>query len=425
MSNYDKEYYVEALSAYEGFGIGIFGAGDCGIQLYQMLKILMINVDVFLDNNPQKWNNTVVGGIRCQNPNDFLDNEKLLIIVAIKDKQEAIAYDLKNLGFNNIILMNDIQNDLNSKIGAIIDDYGVNLVKYMSITRIGTDKCLEENCLPMQVHFYQPIPNLRDLERRNVWSKVSKLSGLVWEPDKYLCNLFELSNYKPAQGWARLKTSDSMEFNLDNNSFSYMCASALYGMIRLNKPKRIIEVGSGNSSKVIRKSLHDNIKEDSGYLACYTIIDPYCTFNEFQFNGINIKILKIPVEESNISLFMELEENDILFIDSSHTVKIGGDVNFEILEILPVLRKGVVIHFHDIHLPYEYARVYATNPDFRMFWTESYLLQAFLAFNSEYEILLPCAYLEGEHLPDIKSCYPDMCHPTDWSSGSFWIRKKL
>jgi hypothetical protein len=194
-------------------------------------------------------------------------------------------------------------------------------------------------------------------------------------------------------------------------------------MIRKNKPKRVVEIGSGHSSKVIRRALLDNIDEENNRPR-YIIIDPHCAFRESQFGDVSGKILKIPVEESDLALFAELEENDILFIDSSHTVRIGGDVNFEILKVLPILRAGVTVHFHDIPLPYEYAKVYATNPAFRVFWTEVYMLQAFLAFNDAYEILLPLAYLETEHLDEVKSRYPDMKCPFDWSSESFWIRRK-
>jgi hypothetical protein len=410
------------FSVNEDCGICIFGAGGYGKQSYYLLKILQIKIDMFADNDSAKWGEIVVGGIRCYNPKHLLNDKKLLVIVAIKNYAEIIASDLRKTGFSNIVMMSDIEGALNSKVSTIIDEYGVDLVKYMAMTGVGTDKCMENDCLPVPVHFYQPIPDLRSLERRDIWRKISKLDGIVWEPDKYLANLRELANYTPAQSWARNRTADPMKFNLENTSFSYMCASVLYGMIRKNRPKRIIEIGSGNSSKVIRQALLDNADKNSDYSARYTIIDPYCAFDEAQFHDVNGKILKIPVEESDISLFTELEENDILFIDSSHTVRIGGDVNFEILEILPILCGGVAVHFHDISLPYEYPRVYATNPAFRMFWTESYLLQAFLAFNQEYEILLPLAFLENEFLRDVRSCFPAMEKPVDWSSGSFWIR---
>jgi hypothetical protein len=82
----------------------------------------------------------------------------------------------------------------------------------------------------------------------------------------------------------------------------------------------------------------------------------------------------------DLAFLEELKENDILFIDSGHTVRTRSDVNFLILEVLPRLAPGAIVHFHDIPLPFEYQKVYFTNPTFRVFWTEAYLLQSFLAF---------------------------------------------
>ena len=114
----------------------------------------------------------------------------------------------------------------------------------------------------------------------------------------------------------------------------------------------------------------------------------------------------------------------ILFIDSSHVCKMGSDVNFEILEILPSLNTGVYVHFHDINLPYEYPKIYATNPNFRMFWTESYLLQAFLTCNNEYQIVLPMDYLQRHYLDDLKNSFPASTKTEfGWVSGSFWIKR--
>jgi hypothetical protein len=120
-----------------------------------------------------------------------------------------------------------------------------------------------------------------------------------------------------------------------------------------------------------------------------------------------------------------LGKNDVLFIDSGHTVRVGGDVNYLIPDILPRLAQGVIIHFHDIGLPYEYPKVYSTNPKFRVFWTEAYLLQAFLCYNNEFEILLALNYLTTEHMASFRSAFP-FYRPQSHGgkSGSFWIRRK-
>ncbi|HYH03954.1 MAG TPA: class I SAM-dependent methyltransferase, partial [Bacillota bacterium] len=157
----------------------------------------------------------------------------------------------------------------------------------------------------------------------------------------------------------------------------------------------------------------------------YTIIDPYPQF--FIDSGLTqlTKLLEQRVELLKPEFFQQLDRNDVLFIDSGHTVRIGSDINFLMLEVLPLLRPGVLVHFHDIPMPYEYAEVYLTNPAFRMLWTESYLLQAFLCFNEQFEVLLALSYLMQEQLEQFRKAfqhYNPALHKA--GSGSFWIRRK-
>jgi hypothetical protein len=92
---------------------------------------------------------------------------------------------------------------------------------------------------------------------------------------------------------------------------------------------------------------------------------------------------------------------------------------------LPTLRPGVLVHSHDIGLPFEYPKVYATNPRFRVFWTEAYLLQAFLAFNTEYEILLSMTLIQKDYFKEFQRAFPQFSpRTTFYRSGSFWIRRK-
>jgi hypothetical protein len=95
-----------------------------------------------------------------------------------------------------------------------------------------------------------------------------------------------------------------------------------------------------------------------------------------------------------------------------------------VLDVLPVLAPGVVVHFHDIPLPYEYAEVYFTNPRFRMFWTEAYLLQAFLCHSSAYQVLLAMNFVMRDHGAAFRSAWPyydPAIHR--FPSHSFWIRR--
>ena len=136
------------------------------------------------------------------------------------------------------------------------------------------------------------------------------------------------------------------------------------------------------------------------------------------FPGLRSLIEK-KLQDIDLEFFSQLDSGDVLFIDSSHTVKIGGDVNYLFLEVLPRLRPGVIVHVHDIFLPFEYRRDWVLD-EFR-FWTEQYLLQAFLTFNSEFEVLLANSYLNHYHQQDLKAAFPDLSR---WIGGSFWMRRK-
>jgi hypothetical protein len=301
------------------------------------------------------------------------------------------------------------------------------MVKHMATTGQGTNECLEIGCLPMKVHFYSPIPDIKDLESRKIWEKKSELPGIDFRPREQLTLLEELGHEFGSEcDWPLTPTAIPTQFYLKNNSFSYGCASALHTMIRHFKPQHFIEIGSGNSSKIISKALEMNEEEDPSRTPEYIIVDPYPSkMISTQLSCVS-RVVKEKVECVDLKLFDILGENDILFVDSGHTVRTGSDVNLMILEVLPRLRPGVIVHFHDINLPYEYLKSYFTNPQFRMFWTEAYLLQAFLTFNRDFEILLAMNYLQTDHMSDYCKAFPRFKLEDNWAnSGSFWIRRRL
>lgn len=297
----------------------------------------------------------------------------------------------------------------------------------MAQTGEGTEACLKLGCLPMLVHYYSPVPDINDLIRRGIFEKCSRLTGIDFRTGEQLEFLMQLGRaYGKECGWPLNPTNDPLQFFLDNKGFSYGCAAALHCIIRHFKPRRIIEVGSGNSSLVISAALKRNASESMKYEAKYTIIDPYPgpIIHNGQLYGLS-ELVKERVELTNIDQFDTLAQDDLLFIDSSHTVKIGSDVNYLILDVLPRLQPGVIVHFHDINLPYAPPKIYYTNPAFRVFWTEEYLLQAFLCGNNKFEILLAMCFLQNEFMDNFCEVFPCFDRATNWAnSGSFWIRVK-
>ena len=296
-------------------------------------------------------------------------------------------------------------------------------IRRMAETGNGTDTCLEQGCLPMPVHYYSPVPDIQDLRARRVWDRRSAMAGVDMREEPQLALLAELGRDFGAEcRWPHDPSHDESEFYTDNSSFSYGCAAATHALIRKLKPRRVIEAGSGFSSRVIAAALRANEK-DSGGRAEYTVVDPFPGGALEGLPGVS-RVLRQRVELLDADLFRTLGENDILFVDSGHTVRAGGDVNFLVLDILPILAPGVVVHFHDIALPYEYAEVYFTNPRFRVFWTEAYLLQAFLCHNVAYEVLLAMNFLMRDHAAAFRSAWPHYDPSLHrFPSHSFWIRR--
>jgi hypothetical protein len=259
------------------------------------------------------------------------------------------------------------------------------------------------------VHFYEPIPDTQSLPE-TLWSQASELVGIDVNDSMQLDLLrnhfpkfrseYETLRVEPPPGQRR--------------PFRGVDALVGYSMVRHFQPRLIIEVGSGFSSLVLAQAA---AKNKNSSLVC---IDPFP--GELVRNGgipALQSLIETKVQDLDVEFFSQLESGDILFIDSSHTVKIGGDVNYLFLEVLPRLKAGVIVHVHDIFFPFEYLRNWMLD-EFR-FWTEQYLLQAFLTLNSEFEVLLANYYLNYYHQEDLKAAFAGL---SSWAGGSFWMRRK-
>ena len=180
----------------------------------------------------------------------------------------------------------------------------------------------------------------------------------------------------------------------------------------------MIEIGSGYSTLIASQAARANATD--GHSTQITAIEP--NPREFLVNlaGDRWQLTRSRVEDVPLSVFDELAANDILFIDSSHVVRIGGDVVYEFLEIIPRLPPGVIVHIHDIFLPFEYPRDWVMQR--RRFWTEQYLLQALLTCNSEFKVLVANHLLHRDH-PELLTRLFSSYSPTGHTPASFWIRR--
>jgi len=272
----------------------------------------------------------------------------------------------------------------------------------------------------LPVHYYSPIPDTRILRKRpELWLSELPLDGLdlnINEQKHLVEEIYHLF-HEEYMALPLERTNDPTQYHLNNGSFGFMSGQMHYGMIRHFKPKKIIEVGSGYSTLVSLAALRKNAAE--GHQCDFITIDPYPTsFITKDTPGIKQLLIK-KVEDIDVTFFDQLSENDILFIDSSHTVKLGGDVNFLILEALPRLKKGVIIHIHDIHFPYEYFKSYALEN--HLFWQEQYLVQAFLAYNKAFKILWCASYMHYKY-PELMTMYFSP-YPSNRVPTSLYIQK--
>ena len=271
-------------------------------------------------------------------------------------------------------------------------------------------------------HFYEPIPDTRTL-KNHLWIKRSKLIGINFNEKKQLELLsYFLSNYGDEYDiLPKYKVEIPCKYYINNPFFGSVDGEILYCMIRYFKPKKIYEIGSGFSTYLSAQALLENKNLDSKYKCDLIVINPYPNkIIKTGFPGLTKLILK-KVQDIPLSEFNKLTENDILFIDSSHVLKIGSDVQYEYLEILPRLNKGVIIHIHDIFLPAEYPKNWVLEK--HRFWTEQYLLQAFLTFNNNYEILWAGSFMHMKYHDKLEKAFLSYKKDKIWP-GSFWIRKK-
>ena len=253
------------------------------------------------------------------------------------------------------------------------------------------------------IHFYEPLPDFREITAEQI-SERRSYPGIDFRWDEQFTLIKQLAKYRD-----ELR---ELEFNFDNDYFSGLDAAIYYALIRHLQPQRIIEIGGGYSTQIASKALATNGK---GKLTC---IEPYPE----RFNGFNsnLELIQKQVEDMDVGFFSSLAANDILFIDSSHTVKFRSDVCFEFLEVLPRLARGVWIHVHDIFFPHDYPAEWLLNQ--RLALNEQYLLEAFMAFNRDFKVALSNHWLSIEHLPEISELWPAVSNGT---GSSFWFSRAV
>jgi hypothetical protein len=253
--------------------------------------------------------------------------------------------------------------------------------------------------------FYSPIPELAALPP-GVFERRSELAGLDLDLDAQLRWL----QTELAGPLAEVTPEDAPSAA----SYPPLDATLLWCLLRRLRPRRVLELGSGASTRVSAAALAANARD--GAAAELDVYDPY------PGDGLppTARLHRRRAQDVPPDAFAGLSDGDVLFVDTTHTVKLGSDVNFVVLDVLPRLAPGVLVHFHDIFLPYEYPRVWLE--DYGLYWTEQYLLQAFLSLNPHYEVLCALAALGRERRAGLDALLPAAVR--GGSGGAFWIRRR-
>lgn len=267
---------------------------------------------------------------------------------------------------------------------------------------------------PLQDHYYEPqftFPASFDASAKRqlhidfrIEEQLENLGKLQYADELKLLPQNNISESKAAPS-----------FYVNNPAFGPGDSDMYYLMIRNCKPRRIVEIGSGYSTLVALEAVRKNIAD--GFPVELICIEPYET--KWLDKNTEIRLIRKKLEEIDLSFFALLEENDILFIDSSHVIRPENDVLYEYLQLLPIISKGVLIHIHDIFSPRNYLQEWISE-EVRL-WDEQYLLEAFLYYNHSFHIEYSLNYLKNDYYDETSKILLNLTKESQ--PASFWMKK--
>lgn len=268
-------------------------------------------------------------------------------------------------------------------------------------------------------HYYSPIPDQEELSKdqaRIFMQNQRELTGVDLKPNLMLETLASFQPYYADFPFSE-DPNPKFRFYLDNQVYSRGDAVVLYSMMRSLKPQQIIEVGSGMSTCLmldVNEIFFDNqisIKS----------IDPYPERAKKLLRPGDLMLFDFKtqrLQDVNTGVFSELHANDIVFIDSTHVSKCGSDVNYIFFEILPILKAGVFVHFHDTFYPFEYPKQWLL--EIGAAWNECYMLRAFLQYNLEFEVVFFSDYMARFYSQEVEQV---LLVFLEGPGSSIWLRK--
>lgn len=266
--------------------------------------------------------------------------------------------------------------------------------------------------------YHSPVPELAALPDE-LFDRPSPMRGVAWDPDPGLALLRGplrplLAEYVPPAlpGVPDGERAALLHF------YEGLDAAALHALLRHVRPARVVELGSGVSTLVAVGALRMNAAD--GAPAQLEVFDPYPRRPTQDGLGEHGTLRPVPAEQVPDDVFAALGAGDVLFVDTTHVVRTGGDVVRILLDVLPALAPGVLVHVHDVLLPYEYHRAWL---ELGWFWSEQYLVQGVLQGNPDWELVLPNHQLHREHEDALVQAVP--AHRPGMRPSGLWIRRRV
>lgn len=273
--------------------------------------------------------------------------------------------------------------------------------------------------------YYSTLPVLEEIEStRPRWDRPSELPGLSVDIPAMKRRLDEMAGRWEEDflaGTGDYLANTRAGFGPGYPSFD---ARTLYYMLREHKPGRYLEVGSGLSTYYATLARTRNAAE--GAPLNITCVEPY------PFPALNqlsdFELVKGFVQDVPVTRFEELDHGDVLFIDSSHSLKIDSDVAYLFLEVLPRVKPGVFVHIHDVPFPYNFpypADTWLFGERWPVYWNEAMVVQTFLAFNTSFEILLSTPLIRHADEQFLIDRFPDYVKVGEDPNppSSLWLRR--
>jgi predicted O-methyltransferase YrrM len=269
----------------------------------------------------------------------------------------------------------------------------------------------------VRANYYSPIPDT-DTVPASTWTDPAPMPGLALDLDAQLGWLRDdlgpfLDEFRPP----RDPPGNADGYFLDNSMYGPVDAALLHAIVRWAKPSRILEVGAGFSTLVASGAAQLNAADGSP--VDHRVVDPYPSPVLARL-GDRVGVRPLGATEIPAEDFAALGSGDVLFIDTTHTLRPANDVLFLLLEAVPALAPGVIVHVHDVFRPYEYPRELLDT--FGAYWQEHWLLQALLVQNDRFEVLAANHALFRDRLPALRALVPSL-EGVDHAPSGFWFRR--